>query len=141
MARFARVVIPDVPHHVTQRGNARQVILADDADRLTYLALLREQAQLYRLSLLGYCLMSNHVHLIVVPLTPVALAQSLFVDRTAPSKPKPGLNRAPGGVAHLSLPLVGWAAGSDQGIRLYFGILPSSRNARWTRSRERIRNR
>ena len=77
MARFARVVIPGVPHHVTQRGNARQVILADDADRLTYIALLREQAQLYRLSLLGYCLMSNHVHLIVVPHTPVALAQSL----------------------------------------------------------------
>ena len=77
MARFARVVIPDVPLHVTQRGNARQVILADDADRLTYLALLREQAQLYRLFLLGYCLMSNHVHLIAVPHTPVALAQSL----------------------------------------------------------------
>jgi putative transposase len=77
MARFARVVIPDLPHHVTQRGNDRQVILADDADRLTYLALLREQAQLYRLSLLGYCLMSNHVHLIVVPHTPMALAQAL----------------------------------------------------------------
>ena len=77
MARFPRVVVVDVPHHVTQRGNARQAILARDADRSTYLELLREYAQLYGLSVLGYCLMSNHVHLIAVPHTPVALAQSL----------------------------------------------------------------
>jgi putative transposase len=77
MARFPRVVVVEVPHHVTQRGNARQVILASDADRLTYMALLRECAPLYRLSLLGYCLMSNHVHLIAVPHTEAALSQSL----------------------------------------------------------------
>ena len=67
MARLPRVVIMDVPHHVTQRGNARQVTLTSDADRITYLELLRYYSQLYRLSLLGYCLMSNHVHLIAVP--------------------------------------------------------------------------
>ena len=44
MARWPRVVVVDVPHHVTQRGNTRQVILASDADRLTYLELLREYA-------------------------------------------------------------------------------------------------
>ena len=77
MARFPRVVAVDVPHHVTQRGNARQVIFATDADRLTYMALLREYAQLYDLSLLGYCLMSNHVHLIAVPHTETALSQCL----------------------------------------------------------------
>jgi putative transposase len=77
MARLPRVVIADVPHHVTQRGNARQVILASDAERLTYLELLREYSQLYALSLLGYCLMSNHVHLIAIPQTPQALSQSL----------------------------------------------------------------
>jgi len=77
MARFPRVVAVDVPHHVTQRGNARQVILFSDADRFTYLELLREYSQLYGLSLLGYCLMSNHVHLIGIPLDPGALSQSL----------------------------------------------------------------
>ena len=77
MARLPRVVIVDVPHHVTQRGNARQVILACDADRATYLELLRDYSQLYALSVLGYCLMSNHVHLIAVPQTSQALAQSL----------------------------------------------------------------
>jgi putative transposase len=77
MARLPRVVVADVPHHVTQRGNARQVIFSSDADRITYLELLREYSNLYGLSLLGYCLMSNHVHLIAVPQTLPALSQSL----------------------------------------------------------------
>jgi putative transposase len=67
MARFARVVMADVAHHVTQRGNARQVILSSDGDGATYLELLRHYSELHGLALLGYCLMSNHVHLIVVP--------------------------------------------------------------------------
>ena len=64
-------------HHVTQRGNARQVILANDADRIIYLELLRQYSELYCLSLLGFCLMSNHVHLIAVPRHEQALAQTL----------------------------------------------------------------
>ena len=77
MARLPRVVAVGVAHHVTQRGNARQVIFANDADRAVYLELLRKHADLYQLSVLGYCLMSNHVHLIVVPNSAGALAQSL----------------------------------------------------------------
>src|SRR5579864_1220983 len=49
MGRFARVVAVDVPHHVTQRGNARQVILDSDEDRVTYLALLRQYSELHGL--------------------------------------------------------------------------------------------
>ena len=77
MARLPRVVITDVAHHVTQRGNARQVILGEDPDRVAYLELLRHYSELYRLAVLGYCLMSNHVHLIVIPRTPEALWQTL----------------------------------------------------------------
>jgi len=77
MARFARVVVVDVPHHVTQRGNARQVLLSEDADRIAYIELLRHQSALHRLSVLGYCLMSNHVHLIASPSSTQALAQTL----------------------------------------------------------------
>lgn len=77
MARLARVVVVNIPHHVTQRGNARQIILGNDADRNTYLGLLRRHSELHGLSLLGYCLMSNHVHLIVVPHTGEALGQTL----------------------------------------------------------------
>jgi putative transposase len=67
MARLARVVAVDVPHHVTQRGNARRFILESDSDKLVYLDLLRQYSTLYELLLLGYCLMSNHVHLVVTP--------------------------------------------------------------------------
>jgi putative transposase len=77
MARFVRVVVVDVAHHVTQRGNARQVILSSDGDRAAYLDLLRHHSELYGLALLGYCLMSNHVHLMVVPRAAEALAQAL----------------------------------------------------------------
>lgn len=77
MARFARVVVVDVPHHVTQRGNGRQAIFAGDADRVAYLELLRRSCALSRLSLLGYCLMPNHVHLVAVPRRDDSLAQAL----------------------------------------------------------------
>ena len=77
MGRLARVVAVDVPHHLTQRGNDRRFILDCDSDRATYLSLLRENIDLYGLSVMGYCLMSNHVHLIVVPSTADGLAQAL----------------------------------------------------------------
>lgn len=67
MPRVARVVIADVAHHVTQRGNGRQFILATDAERLVYLDLLHQALREQPLSVLGYCLMSSHVHLVAVP--------------------------------------------------------------------------
>ena len=77
MARLARIAVVNVPHHVTQRGNARQFILNSDAERVVYLELLQQYVKLYRLSLLGYCLMSNHVHLVVVPREVDSLATAL----------------------------------------------------------------
>ena len=56
MSRLARIAVVNVPHHVTQRGNARQFILASDDDRAVYWSLLRKYLELYELSLLGYCL-------------------------------------------------------------------------------------
>ena len=67
MTRLRRVVAINVPHHLTQRGNARQYILNRDEDRAVYLMLLRGNIENYEISLLGDCLMSNHVHLIAVP--------------------------------------------------------------------------
>ena len=80
MPRLAHIVVVNVPHHVTQRGNARQFLLASDGERLVYLDLLRQYLQLHHLSLLGYCLMSNHVHLVVVPRK--AEAPSLALKQT-----------------------------------------------------------
>ena len=77
MAGLARIAIVNTPHHVTQRGNARQFLLTTDQDRLVYLELLRRYTCLYDVSLLGYCLMSNHVHLLLVPQRAESLAAAL----------------------------------------------------------------
>ena len=77
MVRQARIVLPGVPHHVTQRGNNSQDVFFVDDDRRVYLAYLRESAERCGASVSAYCLMSNHVHLIVTPETERALASTL----------------------------------------------------------------
>lgn len=67
MSRIARVVVPGVPYHVTHRGNRREAIFFHDDDREYYLALLSERAGRHGLDLYAYCLMTNHVHLLVLP--------------------------------------------------------------------------
>jgi len=77
MPRLARVVIPGVPHHVVQRGNNRQDVFFVDDDRRAYLGFLENCAKQFGLEVLGYCLMTNHVHLVVRPLTENALAKGV----------------------------------------------------------------
>jgi putative transposase len=67
MARLARVVIPGHPHHVTQRGNGRARTFFDDADYALYRNLLAEHCRAAEVEVWGWCLMPNHVHLILVP--------------------------------------------------------------------------
>jgi len=67
MPRHARIVIPGLSHHITQRGNNRQDVFFVDDDRVAYLDLLREQCLKHRVRVLGYCLMTNHIHLIATP--------------------------------------------------------------------------
>ena len=64
-------------HHIVQRGNNRQDVFFVDDDRRVYLDLLAEQAARYGLAIEGYCLMSNHVHLVAVPQSEEALAQAV----------------------------------------------------------------
>ena len=77
MARLARVVIPGIAHHVTQRGNRRLPVFFSDDDRRLYLALLREGCAAARVACLAWCLMDNHVHLILVPQTADGLRAAL----------------------------------------------------------------
>ena len=67
MPRIARPVAPGVPHHVTQRGNRREAVFFADGDRAAYLACLTDHCRKHAVEVLGYCLMTNHVHLVVVP--------------------------------------------------------------------------
>ena len=77
MPRFARVVVPDCVHHVTQRGNARRDVFYSVGDRRVYLGLLKQYSEHYGLRILGYCLMTNHVHLVAAPPDAEALARTL----------------------------------------------------------------
>lgn len=67
MPRKPRIVFPDLPHHVVQRGNRRGAIFYSDSDRVTYLDWLTEYCRLGGTEVLAYCLMTNHVHFVVVP--------------------------------------------------------------------------
>jgi putative transposase len=67
MARLARVVAAGVPHHVTQRGNRRQQVFFGDEDYALYKELLAEGCRAAGAEVWAYCLMPNHVHLIIVP--------------------------------------------------------------------------
>ena len=74
MARLARLVVPDVAHHVTQRGNRRQPVFFGEADYAAYVDLVAAACAERNVRCLAWCLMPNHVHLILVPPTLTAFA-------------------------------------------------------------------
>ncbi len=76
MPRTARIVVPDYPFHITQRGNNRQDIFSDDKDRGKYISYLNDYSKEYKLDILAYCLMTNHVHFIAVPEMEESLAKT-----------------------------------------------------------------
>jgi REP element-mobilizing transposase RayT len=67
MTRLARMVASGLPHHVTQRGNRREPIFFEDGDQEIYRDLLGEQVRKAEVEVWAYCLMPNHVHLILNP--------------------------------------------------------------------------
>jgi putative transposase len=73
MARLPRVVIPGIPHHITQRGNRREKTFFEPGDYELYLDLLTDAARSAHVEIWSYCLMPNHVHIIVVPSDPDGL--------------------------------------------------------------------
>lgn len=77
MARLPRVVVPGVPHHITQRGNRRQRVFFSDDDYRLYLALLEEWSIKEGLSIRSFCLMPNHIHIIGVPETEISLHRAV----------------------------------------------------------------
>ena len=77
MARLARVVVPDHPHHVTQRGNGRARTFFGEDDYALYRDLLAENCRSAGVEVWAWCLMPNHVHLILVPSDPDGLRSAL----------------------------------------------------------------
>ena len=70
------MVAEGVPHHITQRGNNRQDVFLLDEDRRFYIETLRAKSEQHGLTILGYCLMSNHVHLVALPTHAMSLARA-----------------------------------------------------------------
>ena len=88
---MARVVVPGIPHHITQRGNRRENVFVVRSDYRRYLRLLGDYSSERGLDILAYCLMPNHVHLVAVPaeadslaavLKPVHLRYAQHVNRS-----------------------------------------------------------
>ena len=67
MPRIARTVVQGFPHHVVQRGNNREEVFLSDEDKGVYLFLLKTYSEKWSSTILCYCLMPNHVHLLVRP--------------------------------------------------------------------------
>src|SRR5271157_5930694 len=77
MARLARVIAPGMPHHVTQRGNRRQQTFFGDEDYQHYLELISRFCRAEQVAIWVYCLMPNHVHLILVPQSAESLRRAI----------------------------------------------------------------
>ena len=79
MARIARLVVPGLPHHVTQRGNRKEKTFFEEGDYRLYLNLLAEASAKAQTEVWAYCLMPNHVHVILTPSDPDGLRRT-FAD-------------------------------------------------------------
>lgn len=77
MPRQSRVVIPGIPHHITQRGNRRQRTYFEESDYHAYIGLLAKFSRRHRIEILAYCLMPNHVHLVAIPLENDSMRKTL----------------------------------------------------------------
>ena len=75
MARISRIVAVGYPHHITQRGVRSIDIFKNDSDRTTYLQFIKEETQRCEIEILSWCLMTNHVHFVVVPHDESSLAK------------------------------------------------------------------
>jgi putative transposase len=86
--RTSRIVVEGFPHHVVHRGNNRQRIFGDVEDREDYLSLARVYSLKHACEVLAYCLMNNHVHLLLIPGRQTSLAKMMqgvslcFTQRT-----------------------------------------------------------
>jgi putative transposase len=78
MARQPRLVVPDIALHIVQRGVDRKDCFQEDTDRLVYLTLLRDCSAATGCSIHAYCLMTNHVHLLLTPRAANAPAKLMY---------------------------------------------------------------
>src|SRR5690242_20793929 len=77
MPRQKRSVVPGEPHHITQRGNSRQIVFHDEEDRIRYLSILGDEFDRNEIKCLAIALMPNHIHQVLIPPSAENLAMAL----------------------------------------------------------------
>lgn len=77
MPRIARVCAEGYSHHITQRGNNKEKTFFDDEDKRFYLDALQRYKDKYKMKILAYCLMGNHVHILAMPEKETSLARGI----------------------------------------------------------------
>jgi len=75
--RNPRILLPNVPFHITHRGNQRRRVFCTDTERREYLSLLARYSGMYELRLWAYSLMPNHVHILAVGTLPESISRTL----------------------------------------------------------------
>lgn len=148
MPRSARLVVPGVAHHVTQRGNRQQTIFFDDADRGAYIAILADALRQSATTCLAWCLMDNHVHLMLVPTGPDGLRAPLSSTHTRYAQ---RINRRQSASGHLfqgrfaSYPMddrhMMFAARYIENNPVAAGLVPHAEAWRWSSARAHINQR
>ena len=98
MPRLARIVIPNVPYHITQRGNHRQDVFYTPDHYRQYLEYIAQYSSRYRFDILAYCLMSNHIHLVGIPRKQDSMARMIQATH---SRHTQNVNRNMGFHGHL----------------------------------------
>lgn len=91
-------MFPNIPHHITQRGNRREDVFFKESDRFTYLEWLSNYCKKWRVDVLAYCLMTNHVHLVLQPKTEEGLQR---VMKPLHMRYAQHVNKAKGWKGHL----------------------------------------
>jgi putative transposase len=86
MARNARIIIPGLPHHITQRGDHKDKIFVTDNDYFIFKRYLQKYFLKYGVSVYAYCLMPNHIHIIAIPENPDSFSNAFRDVNTSYSK-------------------------------------------------------
>lgn len=146
MPRIARQIVPGVAHHIVQRGNRQQDIFFSDADRIFYLRHLSTACEERRVRCLAWCLMTNHIHLILVPQTEDDLRSVLASVHTRYAQ---RINRRQGASGHLfqgrfaSYPMTDAhlmaAVRYVENNPVVAGLVPDAVQWRWSSARAHVR--
>ena len=86
MPRSPRIIVPNIPYHVTQRGNHGRDVFYHPNDRKRYLDQLTNYSELYRFDIQAYCLMSNHIHIVGIPRKKNSIAVTMQVVQSMHTK-------------------------------------------------------